>query len=43
MQRYDAAEHISVGTGEDLSIRELAQIVKSAIIPQPRPGGYSTC
>jgi GDP-L-fucose synthase len=28
MQRYDALEHINVGTGEDLSIGELADMVK---------------
>jgi GDP-L-fucose synthase len=33
MQRYDAAEHINVGTGEDLSIRELAEIVKDVVHP----------
>src|SRR5262245_7342351 len=29
MDRYDEARHINVGTGEDLSIRELAELVRS--------------
>jgi GDP-L-fucose synthase len=33
MQRYDAAEHINVGTGEDLSIRELAEMVRDIVHP----------
>ncbi len=33
MQRYDAAEHINVGTGEDLSIRELAEMVREVVHP----------
>jgi len=34
MRRYDAAEHINVGTGEDLTIRELAEMVRDAVHPQ---------
>ena len=34
MKHYDAAEHINVGTGEDLSIRELAEMVR-----RDRPSG----
>ena len=34
MRRYDASEHINVGTGEDLTIRELAERVKDAVHPQ---------
>jgi GDP-L-fucose synthase len=34
MQRYDDARHINVGTGEDLSIRELAEQVRDAVYPQ---------
>jgi GDP-L-fucose synthase len=34
MQRYDDAHHINVGTGEDLSIRELAEQVRDAVHPQ---------
>jgi GDP-L-fucose synthase len=34
MRRYDASEHINVGTGEDLTIRELAELVKDAVHPQ---------
>lgn len=33
MDRYDAAPHINVGTGEDLSIRELAELVASIVHP----------
>jgi GDP-L-fucose synthase len=34
MRRYDAAEHVNVGTGEDLTIRELAEMVKDVVHPQ---------
>ncbi|HTM26413.1 MAG TPA: GDP-L-fucose synthase [Vicinamibacterales bacterium] len=33
MDRYDEAPHINVGTGEDLSIRELAEMVRSVVHP----------
>ena len=33
MDRYDEAPHINVGTGEDLSIRELAEMVRSIVYP----------
>ncbi len=33
MANYDAEEHINVGTGEDLSIRELAELVRSIVHP----------
>jgi GDP-L-fucose synthase len=33
MRRYDAAEHINVGTGEDLTIRELAAMVRDIVHP----------
>ena len=33
MERYDAAEHINVGTGEDLSILELALLVRDVVYP----------
>jgi len=36
MRRYDEAEHINVGTGEDLTIRELAEIVRDIVHPQAR-------
>jgi GDP-L-fucose synthase len=36
MQRYDEAEHINVGTGEDLTIRELAELVRDVVHPQAR-------
>jgi GDP-L-fucose synthase len=36
MRRYDAAEHINVGTGEDLTIRELAEMVRDIVHPQAR-------
>jgi GDP-L-fucose synthase len=33
MARYDEPTHINVGTGEDLSIRELAELVRSIVHP----------
>jgi GDP-L-fucose synthase len=33
MQRYDAAMHINVGTGEDLSIGELAEMIRQVVHP----------
>ena len=33
MERYDEASHINVGTGEDLSIRELAEVVRDIVHP----------
>jgi GDP-L-fucose synthase len=33
MRRYDASEHVNVGTGEDLTIRELAETVRDAVHP----------
>jgi GDP-L-fucose synthase len=34
MKHYDGTEHINVGTGEDLSIRELAEMVRDVVHPQ---------
>jgi GDP-L-fucose synthase len=36
MDNYDAASHINVGTGEDLSIRELAELVGSIVHPDAK-------
>ena len=36
MERYDDALHVNVGTGEDLSIRELAEMVRSIVHPSAR-------
>ena len=36
MRHYDDAEHINVGTGEDLSIRELAEMVRDIVHPDAR-------
>jgi GDP-L-fucose synthase len=33
MERYGGAEHLNVGTGEDLSIRELAGMVRAIVHP----------
>jgi len=33
MRWYDADEHVNVGTGEDLSIRELAELVREIVAP----------
>jgi GDP-L-fucose synthase len=34
MDRYEQPEHINVGTGDDLSIRELAEMVRTAVYPE---------
>jgi GDP-L-fucose synthase len=36
MDRYDGADHINVGTGEDLSIRELAEMVRDIVYPEAK-------
>jgi GDP-L-fucose synthase len=36
LERYDGDLHINVGTGEDLSIRELAEMVREIVHPQAR-------
>ena len=36
MDHYSAPEHINVGTGEDLSIRELAELVRDIVYPGAR-------
>jgi GDP-L-fucose synthase len=33
MQHYDQASHLNVGTGEDLSIRELAEMIRQIVHP----------
>lgn len=33
MERYDEAPHVNVGTGEDLSIRELAEMIREIVHP----------
>jgi GDP-L-fucose synthase len=33
IQRYDDALHINIGTGEDLSIRELAEMIRRIVHP----------
>ena len=34
MRRYEGDEHINVGTGEDLSIRSLAELVRDIVAPE---------
>jgi GDP-L-fucose synthase len=34
MRHYDAPEHLNVGTGEDLTIRELADTVRQIVYPE---------
>lgn len=34
MRHYDDAEHINVGTGEDLTIKELAEMVRDIVHPE---------
>jgi GDP-L-fucose synthase len=36
MDRFEDEQHINVGTGEDLSIRELADLVRSIVYPDAR-------
>jgi GDP-L-fucose synthase len=36
MERYDGEEHINVGTGADLSIRELAELVRGVVYPEAK-------
>jgi GDP-L-fucose synthase len=36
MEHYDEARHINVGTGEDLSIRELAELIRDVVYPSAR-------
>jgi GDP-L-fucose synthase len=36
MRRYDEAGHVNVGTGEDLTIRELAELVRDVVHPEAR-------
>jgi GDP-L-fucose synthase len=36
MECYDGDTHINVGTGEDLSIRELAEMVREIVHPQAK-------
>jgi GDP-L-fucose synthase len=36
MNRYDGLEHINVGTGEDQSIRDLAEMVRDVVYPDAR-------
>ena len=36
MNNYDGDEHVNVGTGEDLTVRELAEIVREAVYPDAR-------
>ncbi len=36
MRRYDESDHINVGTGEDLSIREVAESLRDVIHPHAR-------
>jgi GDP-L-fucose synthase len=34
MKRYSNAQHVNVGTGEDLTIRELAEMVRDVVYPE---------
>jgi GDP-L-fucose synthase len=36
MERYSASTHINIGTGEDLTIRELAELVRDIVYPDAR-------
>ena len=41
MQKYDSDDHINVGTGEDLTIKELAENVAS-VVGYNRPINWDT-
>ncbi len=36
MEHYDEHDHINIGTGEDLSIRQLAELVREIVAPRVR-------
>ena len=36
MERFEGEQHINVGTGEDVTIRELAEIVRQIVYPEAR-------
>jgi GDP-L-fucose synthase len=36
MDRYDESKHINVGTGEDLSIRALAEMIAEVVYPEAK-------
>jgi GDP-L-fucose synthase len=36
MENYDGEPHINVGTGEDLSIRDLAEMIRDVVYPKAR-------
>ena len=36
LEHYDEESHVNVGTGEDLSIRELAELVRSVVYPEAK-------
>ena len=36
MDRFEGEQHINVGTGEDVTIRELAEIVRTIVYPEAR-------
>jgi len=36
MEHYDQVEHLNVGTGEDLTIRELAELIRDVVYPSAR-------
>src|SRR5262249_16232048 len=38
MRRYDDALHVNVGTGEDLTIRELAEMIREIVHPRATTG-----
>lgn len=37
MNNYNGAEHINVGTGQDLTIRELAELIREIVHPDAEP------
>jgi len=36
MRQYDGSQHVNVGTGEDVTIRQLAETVRAVVFPEAR-------
>ena len=36
MRHYDGTQHVNVGTGDDVTIRQLAEIVRAVVFPEAR-------
>ena len=38
MHHYEEPQHVNIGTGEDLTIKELAELVRDIVYPEATPG-----